>query len=181
VEEKSPEEVAELIATIEKTIDDIIDRQRERKRLETRVRGYTELNHITKYAVKLSKDTKPRDTLTYLRRTDVTPEVGSKHSSEIAEIARGYHNDIQTDGLEVDQQTREAACEEALAAVPPARPGVDMKPLAEKLTETDVLRALLESAADRAAGINGLQTEFWRRMESIHKENKKKGRGQYAP
>jgi hypothetical protein len=28
VEEKSPEEVAELIATIEKTIDDIIDRQR---------------------------------------------------------------------------------------------------------------------------------------------------------
>jgi hypothetical protein len=29
-EEKSPEEVAELIAKIEKTIDDIVDRQRER-------------------------------------------------------------------------------------------------------------------------------------------------------
>lgn len=86
-DEKTPEEVAELVAKIEKTIDDIVDRQRERKRLETRVRGYTELNHITKYAVNLSKDAKPRDTLTYLRRTDITPEKGSKRSSEMAEIA----------------------------------------------------------------------------------------------
>jgi hypothetical protein len=90
----------------------------------------------------------------------------------MAEIARGYHNDIQSDGLEIDQQSCETAREEAMAAVPPARPGVDMKPLTEKLTETDVLGALLESAAGRAAGINGLQTEFWRRIESIHKENK---------
>jgi hypothetical protein len=50
-----------------------------------------------------------------------------------------------------------------------------MKPLTEKLTETDVLDALLESAADRAAGMNGFQTEFWRRLESIHKENMKGG------
>jgi exonuclease III len=101
-EGKSQEEIAELIAAIKKSIDEIVDCQRERKRLETRVRGFTELNHITKYAVNLSKDPKPRDTLTYLRRTDITPEVGSKRSSEMAEIARNYHNNLQKDELELD-------------------------------------------------------------------------------
>jgi hypothetical protein len=76
-EGKSQEEIAELVGAVEKKSDELVDCQRERKRLETRVRGYTELNHITKYAVNLSKDKKLRDTLTYLRRTDITPEQGS--------------------------------------------------------------------------------------------------------
>jgi hypothetical protein len=58
---------AEEAALIQKKIDEIIDRQCERKRLETRVRGTTELNHITKYAVNLSKEKKPRDTIEFLR------------------------------------------------------------------------------------------------------------------
>jgi hypothetical protein len=44
--------------------------------------------------------------------------------------------------------------------------------LSEKLIETDIMEALKQSAASRAAGTNGLQTEFWNRLESIHKENK---------
>jgi hypothetical protein len=168
---KSQEEIAELVAAIEKSIDDIVDRQRERKRLETRVRGFTELNHITKYAVNLSKDPKPRDTLTYLRRTDITPEKGSKRSSEMAEIARDYHNDLQSDGLGIDNEMRAEARREALDSIPPVRDGADMGPLTEKLRKSDISVALEESASGRAAGINGLATEFWRRLESIHKEN----------
>ncbi|KAJ7864366.1 Endonuclease/exonuclease/phosphatase [Mycena leptocephala] len=130
---KSQEEIAELVAVIEKKIDDIVDRQRERKRLETRVRGYTELNHITK--------------------TDIMPEKGSKRSSEMAEIARDYHNDLQSEGTD-------------------SRDRADIKPLSEKLTEGDVSTALAEAAFGKAAGINGIATEFWRRLESINKENK---------
>jgi hypothetical protein len=171
-DEKTPEEVAELVAKIEKTIDDIVDRQRERKRLETRVRGYTELNHITKYAVDLSKDAKPRDTLTYLRRTDITPEKGSKRSSEMAEIARDYHNDLQSDEMDIAQSLRDEARREAMDALPQTRGEADMQPLSEKLTERDVLAALTEAASGKAAGIDGFATEFWRRLESINKENK---------
>jgi hypothetical protein len=171
-EEKSQEEIAEMIAPIEKTIDDIVDHQRDRKRLETRVRGYTELNHITKYAVNLSKDTKPRDTLMYLRRTDINPEKGSKRSSEMAEIARDYHNDLQSDGINIEQSLCEDARREALAALPLAKEEADMTPLTEKLTESDVLKSLMEAASGKAAGINGLATEFWRRLECINRENK---------
>jgi hypothetical protein len=171
--EKSQEEVAKLVAVIEKKIDELVGRQRERTRLDTKVRGYTELNHITKYTVNLSKDKKPRDTLTYLRCTDIVPERGSRRSSEMAGIARDYHNDLQSDGIGVDLEEREAARKIALDLLPQPGEGADMKPLAEKLTEADVLEALLDSAAGKAAGMNGFATEFWRRLEAIHRENKK--------
>jgi hypothetical protein len=47
-----------------------------------------------------------------------------------------------------------------------------MTPLSEKLSEEDVLSALMEAAPGKAAGIDGFATEFWRRLESINKENK---------
>ncbi|KAJ7190516.1 hypothetical protein GGX14DRAFT_407953 [Mycena pura] len=94
---KSQAEIAELVVSIEKKIEELVDRQRERKRLETKVRGVTELNHITKYAVNIAKESKPRDTLTFLRRTDCVPERGSRRSSEMAEIARDYHRDLQSE------------------------------------------------------------------------------------
>jgi hypothetical protein len=150
-------------------------------RLETRVCGYTELNHITKYAVNLSKDTKPRDTLSYLRRTDITPEKGSRCSSEMAEIARDYHNDLRSDGTDIAQEARYEAQEEALNALSQPRAELNMKTLSEMLTEDDVLKALIEAASGRAAGINGFTTEFWRRLESIHEENMKKEKDGTSP
>ncbi|KAJ6545700.1 hypothetical protein B0H19DRAFT_1267083 [Mycena capillaripes] len=168
---KSQDEIAELVVAIENKIDELVDRQRERRRLETRVRGITELNHITKYAVNISKEVKPRDTLSCLRRTDITPERSSRRSSEMAEIARDYHNDIQADGLDISEHMRNDARREALDALPPLGMEADMKQLSEKLNEDDVLKALMESASGKAAGINGYATEFWRRLESISKEN----------
>ncbi|KAJ6617336.1 hypothetical protein B0H10DRAFT_1948415 [Mycena sp. CBHHK59/15] len=158
---KSQAEIAELVVAIEKKIDDLVDRQRERKRLETRVHGVTELNHITKYAFNIAKESKPRDTLTYLQRTDITPKKGSRCSSKMAEIMRDYHNDLQSDGLDVAQELRDKARRDTLNSVPLPGAEVDMKPLAEKLTEDDVLKAPPGSSAREAAGINGYTTEFW--------------------
>jgi hypothetical protein len=50
-----------------RSINELIDHQNERKHLETRVKGLTELNHIMKYAVNLSKEKRPRDTPDFLR------------------------------------------------------------------------------------------------------------------
>ncbi|KAJ6559270.1 hypothetical protein B0H10DRAFT_2240520 [Mycena sp. CBHHK59/15] len=96
---------------------------------------------------------------------------GSRRSSEMAEIARDYHSDLQADGIDIAQELWDEAKQEALDALPPLREEADMKPLAEKLTEDNVLKALLEAAPRKAAGINGYATEFWRRLEAINKEN----------
>lgn len=123
---KSPAEIADLVVEIEKKIEELVDRQRERKRLETKVRGVTELNHITKYAVNIVKKPQPRDTLTFLRRTDCVPEKGSRRSSEMAEIARDYHCDLQYEGIDVDPALRNVAEEEVFGDMPPPRQEADM-------------------------------------------------------
>jgi hypothetical protein len=99
----------------------------------------------------------------------------------MAEIARDYHNDIQSDGINATQNERKEAREEALASLPQVSDEVDMKPLSEKLTEDDVLKALLEAAPGKAAGINGFATEFWRRLDSIDKENAKNANDRTPP
>jgi hypothetical protein len=162
---------AEGAALIQKKINEIIDRQCERKRLETRVRGATELNHITKYAVNLSKEKKPRDTIEFLRCTDISPEKGSKRLSEMAEIARDYHNDLERDNELTNMQTREAALRDALESVPPPRQGVNMDDLGRKLIENDILQAVNEAAAGRASGMNGVISEFWQRLHGMYKES----------
>jgi hypothetical protein len=78
---------------------------------------------------------------------------------------------LQSDGLGIDNEMRAEARREALDSIPPVRGDADMGPLTEKLKKADISVALEESASGRAAGINGLATEFWRRLESIHKEN----------
>jgi hypothetical protein len=166
---------AETAAQIQKKIDELIDRQNERKRMETRVRGVTELNHITKYAVNLTKERKPRDTLEFLRRTDTTPEKGSRKSSEMAEIARDYHNDLQKEGAEVPLSVRAEAQEEALGSVPSPQRGVNMDDLWKKLTEPDVSQAVNEAAAGRAAGMNSVISEFWKQQSKIYDDAQKKG------
>ncbi|KAJ6630374.1 hypothetical protein B0H10DRAFT_2208038 [Mycena sp. CBHHK59/15] len=150
-------------------------RQRERKWLETRVRGVMELNHIMKYAVNIAKDPKPRDTLTYLRRTDIMPERGSCRLSEMAEIACDYHNDLQADQMDMATALRDEAREEALDSLPQPGTGADMKPLSEVLMESNVMQVLMEAASGKAASINGYVTEFWHRLEQINKENAASG------
>ncbi|KAJ6512587.1 Endonuclease/exonuclease/phosphatase, partial [Mycena sanguinolenta] len=163
---------AEMIAMIQQQIDEIVDRQKERKMLETRVRGKTELSHITKYAVRLSSEKKPRDTMDFLQRTDITPPKGSKRSSEMAEIARDYHNDLQAEGEDVPPEDREEALAEALATVPPPRQGVKMDALGKKVTEEDVRLALRSAAPGKAAGMDGIITEFWQKLSRMYDDSR---------
>ncbi|KAJ7191980.1 Endonuclease/exonuclease/phosphatase, partial [Mycena pura] len=107
-------EVAAEVAALYKENDEIMYSQVESRRLETRVRAHTDHDTITSHTMRLGKDKKPRDTITYLKRTDVSPEIGSKKSCEMAELARDYHNALQSDGLDVDISERQAAEEEVL-------------------------------------------------------------------
>jgi hypothetical protein len=163
------QQTAEKVAQIQKKIDE----QNEKKQMETRVRGMTELNHITKYAVNLTKEKKPKDTLDFLRRTDKTPEIGSRKSSEMAEIAKSYHEDLQKDGMDVPSEARERALEDALGTLPTPYQGPEMNDLNKKLTEADISQSVKGATADRAAGINGLISEFWQELGRMYSEAQK--------
>jgi hypothetical protein len=48
-----------------------------------------------------------------------------------------------------------------------------MHDLAKELTEEDVLTALRESASGKAAGLDGLPTEFWANLHEMYLTSKK--------
>ncbi|KAJ7151846.1 Endonuclease/exonuclease/phosphatase, partial [Mycena crocata] len=159
---------------LQRQIDDIVSRQRKRKRMTTKIRYKTELDTITKFSVRVNKDVTPRDTMDILRRTDVYPEVSSKRSDRMAELARDYHNDLQYDESQEDMERKDADISAVLEDMgrPEIAPG--METLAKELDEEDVIQALRASASGKAPGIDGIPTEFWLRLYEIYKKEKQK-------
>ncbi|KAJ7064248.1 Endonuclease/exonuclease/phosphatase, partial [Mycena amicta] len=174
-------ETAIKLAQIQKKINELESRQRARRQLESRVRGLTERDKISRYTVSLTKERKPRDTIPFLRRTDVSPEIGSRRSSEMAEIARNYHDDLQKDLNDMEEALRDDVTRQVLTDIASRSELPEMERLAEKLSEGDVISALKDSAVGKAAGMNGIPTEFWQRMKRIHDEEVNLGYEQEKP
>jgi hypothetical protein len=172
---------AEKAAAIQQAINDITERQRERKRTETRIRCHTELDRITKFSVRMSKESKPRDTIEYLQRTDTNPAQGSKRSSEMAEIARDYHNDLQFDETEIDHDAKDAAITAALVGLSSHEDDPEMQILSQPLTEADVLTALLQAASGTAAGMDGVPTELWKKLHELYLESLRANKAANGP
>jgi hypothetical protein len=86
----------------------------------------------------------------------------------MAELARDYHYDLQNHGGDISDALREAAMQEAFSALPQTDLGLNMTPLQNKLKEEDIAMTLGDAATGKAAGINGIISEFWQRLSKIH-------------
>ncbi|KAJ7126525.1 hypothetical protein C8R43DRAFT_821231, partial [Mycena crocata] len=88
----------------------------------------------------------------------------------MAEIARDYHNDLQTDDSEMDPGAKSIAITDALDGMSSHENDPKMQQLRTKLTEEDVITALLQSSSGTSAGINGIPTEFWKKLHEVYLE-----------
>ncbi|CAK5272653.1 unnamed protein product, partial [Mycena citricolor] len=163
-------EAAAEVHAIQGEIDKITDVQREQRRTETRARCFTELDHITKFTVAMSKDKTPRDTITLLRRTDTTPPREAKRSKDMAELARDYHHNLQQDPSEQNPATKDHAIESALEHTEARGDPEKIEELKKQLTAEDVILALKQAATGTASGVDGIPYELWRRLHQIHLE-----------
>jgi exonuclease III len=121
--------------------------------------------------VNTSKDRAPRDVIKRLKK----PSTGDQHiqyttkSREMTEIARAYHENIQQEGLNETQGDPGAYTETI-------RPILKEIPDEQKLTldqqealdryisETEVNDAINQSQKGKAAGLDGIPSEFWKEL-----------------
>ncbi|KAJ7172885.1 Endonuclease/exonuclease/phosphatase, partial [Mycena crocata] len=173
-EVKSARENAIEAVKLDRQIDKIVSRQRARKKMSTKVRYKVELDTITKFSVRVNKDVTPRDTISILRRTDVTPEICMKRSDKMSELARDYHNDLQYDESESDPIQKKLDIRTVLDEMgrPEMVPG--METLAEEMAEEDIVKALKASASGKAPGVDGIPTEFWAKLCEMYMAETKK-------
>ncbi|KAJ7145028.1 hypothetical protein C8R46DRAFT_843188, partial [Mycena filopes] len=99
----------------------------------------------------------------------------------MAEIARDYHNDLQVDDSEIDLAAKDRAIGEVLEGMDNLEEDPNMDILRKLVTEEDILQALQQSHTGTAAGIDGIPTELWKKLNELFLESERAPRGRDAP
>ncbi|KAJ6552396.1 hypothetical protein DFH09DRAFT_836603, partial [Mycena vulgaris] len=90
----------------------------------------------------------------------------------MAELARHYHAELQHDTSELDIQKKDADIADVLGSMPPPPNIPDMVKLGKNLDEDDVRVSMNTSAKGVAAGVNGIPTELWSRLDEAFQAGK---------
>ncbi|KAL6299929.1 hypothetical protein BKA93DRAFT_741518, partial [Sparassis latifolia] len=118
-----------------------------------------------KYWSNLNKERKPRDRIFSLRVPNSNPPEYIHRSDKMAELARNYHNDLQSQDNDTPADEREAAIITTQEAIEQIAFIEDRSTLGDELTQEDVHEALKHSANGRATGLNGIPYELWKWLE----------------
>ncbi|EPS93200.1 hypothetical protein FOMPIDRAFT_1136658, partial [Fomitopsis schrenkii] len=87
-------------------------------------------------------------------------------SDKMAELARNYHNTLQTEGiLPEDNEERNRSTQDAIRAISTKATDEHRAQLEEKVTNTEVKEALKRSENGKAAGLDGIPYEFWKTLQ----------------
>ena len=131
---------------------------------------------MSKSWINANKDKRPRDTIAALRvlESPLEQPIYTKKTKEMAELARSYHEDLQTNGLASD--VTEDDFQDTLRFLKPKLTPREKAPLAEYITQDEVHQALRDLPDGKAAGMDGIPHELWKAL-AIRFKHKKKDTG----
>jgi hypothetical protein len=156
-------ELEEDIAKLEKTI--YIN-----KRMHIATRNRLEGETISKYWTQLNKTKTPRDTILMLKLPNSNPPIFEKNSQKMAELARDYHNNLQSKDLCMDNSL-EMARAKAYETIKTTTTPEDNEELALPLSELETSEALKHLPNDKSAGMDGIPCELWKILDKQFKLN----------
>ena len=122
----------------------------------------------------INKEKKPRDLIPRLKIPNTDPPQYERSSTRMAELAREYHNNLQSAGIEPDTENeRNSQIQDALAFIP--EPQLLEEPEQTRLhqltTQQHVEKAINLSKCGSSAGIDGCPYELWRKLKEKHDQN----------
>ncbi|KAJ7342389.1 Endonuclease/exonuclease/phosphatase, partial [Mycena albidolilacea] len=118
----------------------------------------------TKYWTSVNKERAPRDTILSLLVPGSDPPVYQKRSDKMAEIARDFHDKLQTEDI-ASPAEREAAEAKAFENIKKLSQQSKAK-LSQYLTRGDIIQVLKKLPNGKAPGIDGLIHELWKTLHS---------------
>ena len=125
---------------------------------------------MSKYWICSNKKIKPQDLIYALKKPELNPgnrnqnfETHEKNSQCMAELAKSYHDNLQSQGCENrDPDTRNPITDNILENVDTEPNLPDTQAMSSLITEEEVVAALKLSDNDKAAGLNGATYEMWK-------------------
>ncbi|KAF5332006.1 hypothetical protein D9611_008889 [Ephemerocybe angulata] len=156
---------------LENEIRDLEEVRHERARLDGSTLYTLEHETIGKHWIRTNKAKKPRDTVFMLKNPREPHAHPARESRAMAEIARAYHSDIQLDNERTTAE-RDQATEEVLASIDVEVDETDRNKLSTLLSYDNVREALMSMPNGKASGMDGIQTDLWKRLTLAHESAK---------
>ncbi|KAJ7351634.1 hypothetical protein DFH08DRAFT_636136, partial [Mycena albidolilacea] len=119
---------------------------------------------LTKYWTSVNKENKPRDTTTCLQVPGSDPPVYEKRSDRMAELARDFHDNLQSKDISSEAERNEA--ETTVFANVKKVAQLDKAKLSQYLKRAEIVQVLKNLPNGRAPGINGLIHDLWKALHA---------------
>jgi len=180
----------ELRATLNNTQDSLKEIQAKASYVEERIKQLEAWRHtktrdnlaakcrlenetISKSWINTNKERRPQDTIKALRILESPAGRPSytTRTDKMANLARNYHENLQTDGL--SDNVSEEEFNDVLSSLKHKLSQHDKNKLATFLTRTEIKQALKDLPNGKAAGIDGIPHELWKALLTRF-ENKKR-------
>ncbi|KAF6747239.1 hypothetical protein DFP72DRAFT_821955, partial [Ephemerocybe angulata] len=129
---------------------------------------------IGKQWIRSNKERPSRDTIPLLRNPNTPDAPPAKKSSEMAGIARDYHEALQTDAQYTTEE-RDAATTAVLETLDPRVSAEDTLSLSQELSRDEVRNAMMSMPNGKASGPDGIPTDLWKLLITRYETAKKKG------
>jgi hypothetical protein len=156
---------------LEKELDHLIKKRYKNSHLKAQAQWATKGETISKYWSRINTPKKPRDIIYKLR--DPKTNHLTFRSSEMAEIAKEYHQNLQrTSDAATEPPNRDECILSTINEIPNEQKIDDptTESLNHLLTEKDITDALYSSKAGSATGIDGIPYETWKTLHDHHKK-----------
>jgi hypothetical protein len=125
---------------------------------------------ISRYWTQLNKEKTPRDTIQMLKYPGTDPPIFERKSQKMAELARNYHHDLQTQGMCTGDQLN-AARTVAYDNIDTGTTPEDKQILALRLKEEEIILALKQLPNGKAAGMDGIPCELWKSLHNQYEQS----------
>ena len=170
------DEIQATAAAIEERIRQLEILRHTKVRDNLAARSKLENETVSKFWIQMNEERAPRNTIQLLRKLDspiANPEF-TKRSSEMAALAKGYHENLQQIGLEDNLTDNDF--QEVLSSLKPRVSARDKNELAKYLKEEEISQAIKDLPDGKAPGIDGIPRELWKTLQNHYEEDTRANR-----
>ena len=144
---------------------------RTRENLTTKIRMESESPTSRQWA-RSGRENRPRDPFYELKIPHSTPPKYERRSDRMAELAKDYHDILQEQGLR-GLQARQEVTTEVLTHIPSPIPESFKEELTKNVETEDVRQIIRTLPNGKAAGLDGLTYELWKKLNEDYMNNSK--------